>query len=92
MSIFYKAKHILVESLDEVDFIKEKIEIGESFEELAKNYSECDSAIKGGALGRFPQGTMVAEFERALYSMDNNEVRYGIKSKFGYHIILKEEA
>ena len=91
MNIFYKAKHILLADEEDVQYIKKEIESGKSFEELAQEFSECDSASKGGNLGRFPQGTMVAEFERALYHMKPGEIKYNVKTKFGHHIIYRIE-
>jgi parvulin-like peptidyl-prolyl isomerase len=91
MKRYYKAKHILLEEIDDVDYILEQLEEGRPFEELAKEFSECDSAKDGGSLGRFAQGTMVAEFERALYHMKVGEIKSGVQTKFGYHIILREE-
>ena len=69
----------------------EELEAGKSFEELAKEYSECDSAKNGGDLGRFQSGTMLAEFEKALYHMKTGEIKSGVKTKFGHHIIKRLE-
>ncbi len=90
MAQTYKASHILVSEEDDLEYILEKIESGVSFSDLAKEFSECDSAEKGGSLGRFSSGTMLAEFERALFHMQIGEVKSGVKTKFGYHIILRE--
>lgn len=85
---YYKAQHILISELDDIDYIIKELETN-SFEDLAKEYSECDSAEKGGHLGKFPTGTMVPEFEKALFHMDIGEVKYPVKTKFGYHIIKR---
>ena len=89
--IFYRAKHILIEEEDDLDYIMDEYQAGTTFEDLAQEYSICDSAAKGGHLGRFSSGTMDAEFERALYKMKPGEIKSGVKTKFGYHIILKIE-
>lgn len=89
MNSFYKAKHILIEEEDDLSYIMDELNQGRPFEELAKEYSECESAAKGGDLGRFPSGSMDAEFERALYHMQVGEVKSGVKTKFGYHIIWR---
>lgn len=83
----YKAKHILISEEDDIEYIKEQIDSGKSFEDMAKEFSECDTASNGGDLGTFSSGTMVAEFEKALYFMQVGEIKYGVKTKFGYHII-----
>jgi peptidyl-prolyl cis-trans isomerase C len=83
----YKAKHILISEEDDIEYIKEQIDLGKTFEDMAKEFSECDTASDGGDLGTFSSGTMVAEFEKALYFMKPGEIKYGVRTKFGYHII-----
>jgi parvulin-like peptidyl-prolyl isomerase len=89
--VYYKAKHILLE--DEEDALELRSEIlgGAIFEDLAMEFSECDSSIKGGHLGRFKSGTMLPEFERALYHMKVDELSMPVKTKFGYHLIYRIE-
>ncbi len=89
MATYYRAKHILLEEAEDIDYILEQLEQGVSFEELAREFSECESAQKGGDLGRFPSGAMDSEFERALYHMQVGEVKSGVKTKYGYHIIFR---
>ena len=88
---YYKAKHILLEEIEDADYILEQLATGISFETLAKEYSECDTGKNGGDLGRFSSGTMDAQFERALYHLEINKVSKPIKTKFGYHIIIRLE-
>lgn len=89
MRQYNRAKHILLEDEEDALEILERINKGEDFENMAKEFSECDSGDKGGNLGRFVSGTMVPEFERALYNMQLGELKGPVKTKFGYHIILK---
>ena len=89
MPQFYRARHILLEEIEDAHEILERLNSGESFEVLAKDYSECPSAEKGGMLGTFSSGSMVAEFERALYQMKEGEVSGPVQTKFGFHIIEK---
>ena len=88
MRQYYRAKHILLEEDDDTEYVKEQIEAGVSFEELAREFSECESASNGGSLGRFPSGAMVPEFERALSRMEVGEIRYSVKTKmwFSYYL------
>jgi parvulin-like peptidyl-prolyl isomerase len=88
---YYKAKHILLEDEEDALEIRAMILSGSDFEELASEYSECDSSAKGGHLGRFKAGTMLPEFEKALYHMKVNELSLPVKTKFGYHIIFRIE-
>lgn len=68
----------------------EKLNKGEDFAKLAKEYSKDGSAENGGALGKFGHGYMVEEFEKAAYALKVGEyTKEPVKTKFGYHIILK---
>lgn len=87
-----KARHILVEDEDTAKEVKEKLDAGSSFEDLAQEYStDTLSAEKGGDLGWFGPGQMVPEFEEAAYALDVNEISDPVKSDHGYHIIQTTE-
>lgn len=67
-----------------------KLNNGEDFATLAKEYSQDGSASNGGALGSFNRGEMVDEFFEAALALKVNEYsKEPVKSEFGYHIILK---
>lgn len=68
-----------------------KLNDGAKFDDLAKKYSDDDSnKNKGGDLGYFNKGDMVTEFETAAYALKLNKyTTTPVKTKFGYHIILK---
>ena len=82
-----KASHILVETKSQADFIKSKIDGGESFETMAKKYSKCPSGENGGNLGYFEKGQMVPEFEDAAFELPVGKVSEPVKTEFGWHII-----
>lgn len=86
---FYRASHILLSDKEDAEYVLEKLNEGASFEELASEFSECESAERKGLLGKFPQGTMVPEFERALSKMKTGEISPPVRSKYGFHIIKK---
>lgn len=81
------ASHILVKTEEEAKRIKEKLNQGEKFEDLAKQYSLCPSKKKGGNLGWFFNGQMVKEFEKATFDLKKGEISKPIKTQFGWHII-----
>ena len=68
--------------------LRERVIKGESFSMLAALYSQDPgSARKGGELGFFPRGRMVAEFESAAFALKPGEVSPIIETQFGFHII-----
>lgn len=68
--------------------LRERVIRGESFSMLATLYSQDPgSARKGGELGFFPRGQMVAEFESAAFALKPGEVSPIIETQFGFHII-----
>ncbi|MCM3668991.1 peptidylprolyl isomerase [Mesobacillus maritimus] len=87
-----KARHILVEDEETAKEVKQKLESGDEFEKLAKEYSkDPGSAEEGGDLGWFGSGKMVPEFEDAAYSLEVNEISEPVKSQNGFHIIQVTE-
>ncbi len=62
-----------------------------TFADLAKTYSECGSAAKGGDLGPFGRGQMQKSFEDAAYKLKVGEMSEPISSDSGIHIILRTE-
>lgn len=83
-----KARHILVADEKTAKEVRAKLDKGEDFAKLAKQYSkDTGSAQKGGDLGWFGAGKMVPEFENAAYKLKKNEISEPVKSQYGYHII-----
>jgi len=85
------AKHILVDTLEQMKEIKLEITNGMSFEEAAKKYSKCPSAPQGGSLGSFTRGRMVPEFEKVAFELKVGEISEPVKTQFGYHLIQLDE-
>lgn len=82
------ASHILVEDEKTAKEVKEKLDKGEDFAKLAKEYSkDTANAENGGNLGEFSKGQMVKEFEDAVFALKEGEISEPIKTQFGYHII-----
>src|SRR5690625_37712 len=83
-----EAEHILVEDEELANEIKDKLDDGEDFAELAKEYStDPGSAEEGGKLGVVPIGEFVPEFEDAVYTLDVDAISDPVQSDHGYHII-----
>ena len=64
------ARHILVDSEEQCQSLKDEIEGGADFAELAKQHSSCPSGQRGGDLGEFGPGMMVPEFDKVVFSAD----------------------
>lgn len=68
--------------------LKERIEGGEDFAELAKEYSDdIGSAQEGGELGWTNPGQMVADFEAAMANAEVGVITEPVRSEFGWHIL-----
>jgi peptidyl-prolyl cis-trans isomerase SurA len=89
-------RHILVklsEVVSEVDAkrkltdLKERIEHGASFAELARIHSDDATAAKGGELGWLATGETVAEFERAMDVLEIDQISEPVRTPFGFHLI-----
>lgn len=81
------ARHILVESEQQCLDLKNQIQEGADFAELAKQHSSCPSGAQGGELGEFGPGQMVKEFDQVVFSAAVNEVQGPVKTQFGYHLL-----
>ncbi|MBD8033917.1 MULTISPECIES: peptidylprolyl isomerase [Solibacillus] len=86
------ARHILVEDEATANEIIEKLNAGEDFAELAKEFStDPGSGQQGGDLGWFTVGTMVPEFNDAAYALKVDEISKPVQTQHGFHIIQVQE-
>jgi peptidyl-prolyl cis-trans isomerase SurA len=92
----YHARHILIktnELVSDTDAknrllqLKERIDNGADFAELARQHSEDASASKGGDLGWLSPGDTVPEFERAMKQLKLGQTSAPVQSPFGWHLI-----
>lgn len=81
--------HILVPTEDEAKNIKAKLDKGEKFEDLAKQYGTDGTKDYGGSLGFVEYDTtqMDQDFMAAAKVLKEDEVSGPVKTQFGYHII-----
>lgn len=78
-------KRVVKEKLEK---IREKIMAGESFEEMAKLYSEDYASAKlGGDTEWQTRGTFAPEYEATVFKLKPGEVSKIIETQFGFHII-----
>lgn len=90
------ARHILIKVNDLVSDdeakrkligLKERLDHGASFAELAKLNSNDISATRGGDLGWLDAGATVPEFEKAMDALPLNTLSEPVRSPFGWHLI-----
>ena len=94
------ARHILIRTSELISdaearrrlvALKERIDNGGDFAEIARTNSVDLSASKGGDLGWVYAGDTVPEFERAMDALKIGEISAPIQSPFGYHLIQVQE-
>ncbi len=91
-----RARHILIkvnEIVSEVEArrklvaLKERLDNGADFAELARLNSNDLSAAKGGDLGWLYQGDTVPDFEKAMDALKLNQISEPVQSPFGFHLV-----
>jgi len=98
-----RARHILIKleadadkaareaAMKKMAEVRKKLAGGEAFEDLAKQYSEGPSNIKGGDLGYFGRGQMVKPFEEAAFALAIGATSDIVETQFGLHLIRVED-
>lgn len=81
------ARHILVDTEAQCSALKQEIENGADFADIAKQHSTCPSGSQGGNLGEFGRGQMVPEFDRVVFNDAVNVVHGPVQTQFGYHLL-----
>jgi peptidyl-prolyl cis-trans isomerase C len=83
------AQHILVNHEHIAQDLLKKLSAGESFDQLARDFSECPSGKDGGNLGEFGRGMMVPSFEKAAWQLLPGEISGIVRTQFGFHLIKR---
>lgn len=90
------ARHILVrvneltseaEAKAKIERMKDRLDSGANFADLAKLNSEDASAAKGGDLGWLSAGDTVPEFDEAMKKLQPKQVSPPVRTSFGWHLI-----
>jgi len=94
------AKHILIKGIDSAGVfnddnakklckeLHQRVLNGESFETLAKKYSDDKgSGARGGELGFMERGRTVRPFDEILFNTRPGEISEVFKTQFGYHFL-----
>ena len=95
-----RVRHILVrvnettsesEAKPRIDRVKDRLDTGSKFEDMARINSEDASSAKGGDLGWLSPGDTVPEFEKAFMQLAIGEMAGPVRSPFGWHLIRVDE-
>jgi len=104
MSGQVKASHILLmhrgssrssatrskeEAQQQITSIKQQLDGGADFAQLAAQHSDCPSGKQGGDLGAFGHGQMVKPFEDTAFGLEVGATSDVVETDFGYHIIRR---
>ena len=90
------ARHILIKLSEimsekdgklKIDGIKERLDNGEKFEALARQYSEDSTASTGGDLNWVNPGDTVPQFEKAMNELKDLQISMPVLTQFGWHLI-----
>ncbi len=91
-----RARHILItlngkteeEAKNKIDEIYAKAKkTPQNFSNMAEEYSDGPSALRGGDLGYFSRTEMPQSFSDAAFDLDIDEISEPVQTRFGYHII-----
>lgn len=90
-------RHILIkpsqirseaESRRLIERLRDRIQAGEDFAELARNFSEDPgSALNGGDLNWIDPNSLVPEFREVMLNSANGQLSEPFKTQFGWHIL-----
>tara|TARA_B100002052_G_scaffold59336_1_gene52304 strand:+ start:1317 stop:2588 length:1272 start_codon:yes stop_codon:yes gene_type:complete len=93
-----KIRHLLItpeasdtakkETVSLLKKIRERIENGEDFGELASSFSmDPGSKKKGGDLGWVKRGSLLKNFEETVFTIKTNTISKPIETEVGYHVL-----
>ncbi len=82
-----QARHILVDTEEKCNDLKQQIADGADFADVARDNSSCPSGKTGGDLGEFGPGQMVKEFDEVVFNREIGVVHGPVKTQFGYHLL-----
>ncbi|MFW1753966.1 peptidylprolyl isomerase [Acinetobacter wanghuae] len=80
-------RHILVKDKETCEQLKRKIQAGADFAKIAKQFSTCNSAKRGGELGEVKKGQLVPVIDKLVFTAAERVLHGPVKSQFGFHLV-----
>jgi parvulin-like peptidyl-prolyl isomerase len=82
------ARHVLLPTRERAEEVLARLQAGEDFSYLAREYSEdISSRESGGDVGFFPRGVMPPEVEEVAFRLEVGEISEIVETQFGFHIV-----
>ena len=78
--------------IEQAKSLKQMADSGQSFESLARRYSQGPGADQGGLLGTFKKGEMAPALEQAVFAMHVGEVSQPLVAPNGVHLLKLDGA
>jgi parvulin-like peptidyl-prolyl isomerase len=79
-------RQMLLDSLEEAEAARQRLENGEPFLEVSREVSRAPNADSGGELGFVVQGTLPPDLDEVIFSMKEDEISPAVPSPAGYHV------
>lgn len=71
-----------------IEGVIEALEAGAQFAEMARQVSECPTALDGGALGIIPRGKLFPELDEVAFALEVNQVSHAVRTEMGWHVLV----
>lgn len=81
-----RVKHILVNTREDAEKIKEELEKGADFAKLASEKSRDGSRVRGGELGWLEKGQTIEQFDQAIFSIPLDKPTV-VETRAGFHVV-----
>jgi len=81
-----RARQVLLPSEEQAVAVRNQIEDGQDFAELARQHSTAPEAERGGDMGFVERGHLPEELEAPIFALKKGELSPVVKTSYGYHI------
>ena len=86
------ASHILLRNRQDAEMVLARLNNGEDFAELAKQFSiDLPMAFEGGSMGTIEKGKSLPALEKELFLLQEGEFSKIVKTQYGHHILRVDE-